>query len=107
MRDRLGRPVLTEADAGKLDQAPDGTLCVFCKGEPYNLTVLPPGGECLIQYRVSRPGKARSYTVTVELDGSLVCDCADWTFRRHQIDPLSCKHARAIRDSGLINLTWR
>ena len=87
---------------------PQGSLAIFIGGQPYSLIVLPPqrSQECLIQFRLTKVG-GQSYTVTVDLDGIAHCDCADAIFRRHQIDRRGCKHSRACRNAGLLNLTWR
>lgn len=87
---------------------PQGSLAIFCNGQPYSLIVMPlsDSAECLVQYRLTKLG-GQSYTVTVDLDGIAHCECASYHYRKEGACPKGCKHIIALRNAGLLHLCHR
>jgi hypothetical protein len=83
------------------------SLVLSIGNQVYFLAAMPlaESAEAMSQWSLAKPGGDR-YVVTMGLDGIPVCTCADWTFRREQIDHLGCKHIRSLRAFGLLGLSW-
>lgn len=66
-------------------------------------TLRPARNDANHPGRAWRLGKAdgAAYHVAETAHGP-TCDCPDWTFRREHLDPLGCKHIRALRAMRLI-----
>ena len=74
-------------------------------GQAYSLRIVPPEAEseARVQYRLRKlDGSGAEYVVSALKDGSIDCDCADAIWRRSGHVSDMCKHAGALKATGLI-----
>jgi hypothetical protein len=79
------------------------SLRLTIRGTDYTVRVLAPepGSDVTHLVRLSKADGPRYY-VARHADGSASCDCADFTFRRADVDPKGCKHCRSLVAVGLL-----
>lgn len=109
LRARLGRAVVDEAleeptaTALSLDSPAGSVVLIAILGETYRVRRLPNSSEAPHLFRLDK------WTVVDDVprfvarlaDGSLVCDCAGWTFQDDP--PRPCKHLRALLAMGWVD----
>jgi hypothetical protein len=79
-------------------------LTLTINGTDYRVTPLtiPPGTfEARRAWRLRKLADGTVYDVEA-IDGGFACTCADACWRRNQLDPAGCKHARALVALGLL-----
>lgn len=83
-------------------EPPTYRLTLTIRGQPYTVRPIPAPahGNAARAFRLRKPDGTQ-YHVTETQHGPQ-CDCADFIYRRDQLDPFGCKHVRACVALGLI-----
>jgi hypothetical protein len=76
------------------------SLRLTINGTAYSVRPIDAGFAGVRAFRL-RKGDAAVYDVVQELDGGIVCDCPDFTFRREGLTDRPCKHGAALVALGI------
>src|SRR4051794_32118847 len=94
------------ATATKPARKPELTvsLCLAIDHAVYAVTPIRPEDRSIARaWRLAKKSDATAYAVAQTPHGA-TCDCGDQTFRHEGLDSLGCKHIRALRKVGLLDL---
>src|SRR5690349_3366044 len=79
------------------------SLTLSVNGQKYRVRPIDPGFAGVRAFRLAKLGTDAVYDVVQQADGTIVCDCADATFRRNGLTDLPCKHGAAGLAAGLFS----
>jgi len=104
----LDQPPLTVLTLGKAQATSDNVNLILIAGQTYQIQAAAGTELAPVQWQITRlnpPLSHGPYYICRLVDGSIQCDCADWTYRiaeTSHAEHSCCKHVNALSALGWI-----